>query len=94
MESVPLTTDMTAAEVMKRWPRTVTIFIRNCMACVGCPIAQFETLREVAAIFNLNLDRFMHDLQEITDSKNEPRSVTGLDILNAVEIYSPQEKGS
>ena len=94
MESVPLTTDMTAAEVMKRWPRTVAIFIRNCMACVGCPIAQFETLREVAAIFNLNLDRFMHDLQEITDSENGARSGTGREMLNAVEIYSPQEKGS
>jgi hypothetical protein len=34
------------------------------MACVGCPIAPFETLAEVAAIYKLELSCFLNELQQ------------------------------
>jgi hybrid cluster-associated redox disulfide protein len=58
-----LLADLTVAEVMDRWPQTVPYFFRYRMACVGCPIAPFETLAEVAAIYGLDLSRFLIELE-------------------------------
>jgi hybrid cluster-associated redox disulfide protein len=63
---------LTAAEVMQRWPATVPVFIRYCLACVGCPFAPFETLAEIPAIYGLQLDEFMRELQQTIDSTDEP----------------------
>jgi hypothetical protein len=35
------------------------------MACVGCAIAPFETLTEVSAIYNVNLEKFLQELQDV-----------------------------
>jgi hybrid cluster-associated redox disulfide protein len=40
--------DMTIDEIMRRWPTTIRVVIRNGMLCVGCPIAPFHTLAEAA----------------------------------------------
>jgi hybrid cluster-associated redox disulfide protein len=62
-----LAAELTVAEVMDRCPRTIPIFFRYRMACVGCPIASFETLAEVAAIYNLDLSRFLNELEQKTE---------------------------
>ena len=64
MEHPQLTADLTMAEVMDRWPETIPVFFRYRMACVGCPIAPFETLAEVAAIYRLDLECFMNELRQ------------------------------
>jgi hybrid cluster-associated redox disulfide protein len=64
MEHAHLKADLTVAEVMHRWPQTIPIFLRYRMACVGCPIASFETLAEVAEIYSLELDCFVNELQQ------------------------------
>jgi hybrid cluster-associated redox disulfide protein len=58
------TTDLTVAEVMDRWPETIPIFLRYRMACVGCLIAPFETLADVAVIYGLDLECFMNELRQ------------------------------
>ncbi len=74
MAQTTLTTEMIAAEVMTRWPKTIPIFIRHHMACVGCAIAPFETLAEVIEIHHLNLDRFMQELQQAIESSEADRA--------------------
>lgn len=66
-----LMADLTVAEVMDRWPQTIPVFFRYRMACVGCPIARFETLAEVAAIYGLNLSRFLNELEQIIGHAEE-----------------------
>ncbi len=72
MDSQTISSQLTAAEVMQRWPATVLVFIRYCTACVGCPFAPFETLAEIPAIYGLPLDDFMRDLQDAIDLTDEP----------------------
>jgi hybrid cluster-associated redox disulfide protein len=72
MESPILSSQLTAAEVMQRWPATIPVFIRYCTACVGCPFAPFEPLAEIPAIYGLPLDDFMRDLQQAIDPIDEP----------------------
>jgi hybrid cluster-associated redox disulfide protein len=64
MEHTPLTADFAVAEVMERWPETIPIFFRYRMACVGCPIAPFETLADVAAIYGLDRECLVNELRQ------------------------------
>jgi hybrid cluster-associated redox disulfide protein len=66
-----LMADLTVAEVMDRWPQTIPVFFRYRMACVGCPIARFETLADVVAIYGLNLSRFLNGLEQIIEHAEE-----------------------
>ncbi|GIV68354.1 DUF1858 domain-containing protein [Caldilinea sp.] len=71
MESAALS-QLPVAEVMERWPQTIPVFVRRRMACVGCVMAPFETLAEVATIYNLNLPDLLAELrQRIPDKGNK-----------------------
>lgn len=74
MEHQPLEADLTVAEVLARWPQTIPVFIRHRMACVGCTIAPFETLIEVADIYQLELDSFLQELQQ-TIGREEDQAI-------------------
>ncbi len=72
MEPQTIPSNLTAAEVMQRWPATIPVFIRHCLACVGCPFAPFEALAKVPVIYGLSPDDFMHELQQTIGSTDEP----------------------
>ena len=63
--------EWTVAEVLERWPQTIPVFLRHKMACVGCAMAPFETLAEVAVIYRLDVSRFLEELQARIQSKKE-----------------------
>jgi hybrid cluster-associated redox disulfide protein len=39
---------LTVSEVLQRWPASAALFTRRRMACPGCAMAPFMTLREAA----------------------------------------------
>jgi hybrid cluster-associated redox disulfide protein len=67
MKHPQLEANLIVAEVLARWPQTIPVFIRHRMACVGCAMAPFETLSEIAAVYKLDLDRFLNELQQAAD---------------------------
>jgi hybrid cluster-associated redox disulfide protein len=40
--------DLSLAEIMRVWPRTIRVFIDWHLHCVGCPIADFHTITDSA----------------------------------------------
>lgn len=68
MERSTLTASMAVAEVMTRWPQTVSIFLNYRMACVGCTMSPFDNLADVSEIYGLDLDRFLDELQQAITS--------------------------
>lgn len=38
--------DLSLADLFRAWPAAARPFLRNRMACVGCPIAPFHTIRD------------------------------------------------
>jgi hybrid cluster-associated redox disulfide protein len=40
----PIDPDLPVAEIMRRWPCTIRVFLDLRLRCVGCPIACFHTL--------------------------------------------------
>ena len=67
MEQLKLTADLMVADVLDRWPQTIPVFTHHRMGCVGCAMAPFETLVEVAAIYALDLRCFLNELEQIID---------------------------
>ena len=75
VEYSSLTADLTVAEVMERWPETIPIFFHYRMTCVGCPIAPFETLADVAAVYGLDMDCLVDELRQSIHSGGHQRRV-------------------
>jgi hybrid cluster-associated redox disulfide protein len=55
---------MSVADLMRNWPQTIPVFLKHNMACVGCSMSAFETLKDAARIYGIALDTFMGELQE------------------------------
>ncbi|MDX1413898.1 MAG: DUF1858 domain-containing protein [Candidatus Promineifilaceae bacterium] len=55
---------MTVSSVLERWPRTADVFNRFNMACVGCPVAPYYTIREAATVYKLSVDDFVAVLEQ------------------------------
>lgn len=54
---------MTVSQVLGRWPRAATTFLRHRMACVGCAMAPFDALEEIAAAYRVELAGLMAELK-------------------------------
>jgi hybrid cluster-associated redox disulfide protein len=47
VSSVDLET-LSVAEIMRRWPSTIRVFLDFRLLCVGCPVGSFQTLADAA----------------------------------------------
>ena len=74
--AIPMpTTDMTVAEILEKWPGTVSVFQKFKTACVGCTMAQFDTMVDVARIYDIELSGIMAALRNfVVDGKPDPGS--------------------
>ena len=65
MENVGSFSQTTSVEaVFKAAPNVGSVFIKHKTDCVGCFLARFCTLGEVANIYDLDLQSLLDDLQE------------------------------
>ena len=55
--------DMTVQHLLTRWPWTARVFLDRRMACVGCPMAAFETIEEVARVYRQPPRSLLESLQ-------------------------------
>lgn len=55
-----ITSDLTVEFVLEKWPETAAVFNHNLKtACVGCPIAPFDTLEDVGRIYSIDLNHIL-----------------------------------
>lgn len=71
MQCTRLTADLSVADLFKCFPETVPVFLRHRMACVGCALMSFESLAGAAAVYGLNLDSFLRELQQVIPTAEE-----------------------
>ncbi len=60
-----ITKDMSIAEVVKRYPKTIEVFFNYELHCVGCVAAEFDTIESGAKIHGINVDYLLFDLNKI-----------------------------
>lgn len=55
---------MTIGEIIKKYPKTTFVFIDYGLHCVGCPLAQNDTIEGAAKLHRLDLDKLLKDLNQ------------------------------
>lgn len=61
---------MVVDDVMTRWPDSVSVFLRHRMACPGCVMAPFMTVREAAREYDLDPRMLTRELAEAIGSEH------------------------
>ncbi|PTX54704.1 hybrid cluster-associated redox disulfide protein [Litoreibacter ponti] len=56
--------DLPLSELMSRWPKTIAVFNRHKMLCVGCLISPFHTIVDACAEYGLDEEVFVAELME------------------------------
>lgn len=57
-----ITKEMTISEIMKKYPKTVFVFIDYGLHCIGCPMSLPETVEEAARLHRVDFKKFLKDL--------------------------------
>ncbi|MBL8597328.1 MAG: DUF1858 domain-containing protein [Devosia sp.] len=60
--------ELTVSEIMRRWPATMRLFIDRRLLCVGCPIAPFHTLTDVAREHGITHDSLLEGVLAIANA--------------------------
>jgi hybrid cluster-associated redox disulfide protein len=69
-----ITSQMTVEYVLEHWPETAVVFTQDLKtACVGCPIAPFDTLEDIARIYDLDLDDILILLRDVIGKDQQPQ---------------------
>jgi hybrid cluster-associated redox disulfide protein len=58
-------------KLLDEYPAVLPVFIRRKLDCLGCSMAPFCTLEEVAADYHLNLDHFLQELHATISQSNQ-----------------------
>lgn len=64
-ENQKITKDMTFAEVIQKYPQTAKVFLEAGMHCVGCVMAQQETIEQGAQVHGLDVDELVEKLNKV-----------------------------
>lgn len=65
MEPEMLSPTLIVADLLKIRPETIPVFIKYRMACVGCAMSSFETIKDAASIYRLPYQQFLNELQQV-----------------------------
>jgi hybrid cluster-associated redox disulfide protein len=64
MPETKITKDLTIAEALKLKPKIAAILMSKGMHCLGCVIAQGETLEQAAEVHGLNVAELITELNK------------------------------
>lgn len=62
-----LTSSLTIAAMLARWPQTASVLVARRMACVGCEMNSFETIADAAAAYGMSVHELIRDLRYAID---------------------------
>jgi hybrid cluster-associated redox disulfide protein len=96
MKPVGIDPNMTVDEIMRRWPDTIRVFIRNRMFCIGCPVGVFHTMKDACAAHDLEEETLSQELLAAMQSDNAPSAFENIGSLRSHEYAgrNGQETGT
>ena len=60
-----ITAEMTIEEVLLRLPKANNIFLKHGLDCMGCQVAEFESISHACKVYGINLDALLKELNEL-----------------------------
>lgn len=67
--------ERTVEQTLVQFPFLAVIFVRRGMACVGCAMARFDTLAEVARTYGQETEAFLSELDSTARNAADGRRV-------------------
>jgi len=71
MEPRSISQSLIVSEILQKYPETSQVFIEEKTACVGCYMARFCNLRDVADSYSLEIEKLLHDLSHSIENKTQ-----------------------
>ena len=65
-----ITKDMGISDVIQKYPELIPVFIQHGLGCIGCALANFESIEQGASAHGMDIDALMKDLNEMVGSMN------------------------
>ena len=62
--SEKITKEMKIDEVLKEYPETVEVFVKNGFYCIGCAVASLESIEEGARVHGIDTDKLVGELNK------------------------------
>ena len=59
-----ITKNMKISEIIKNYPKSILIFMKYGLSCVGCPLAMNETLEEGAKVHGIDVNDLLKELNK------------------------------
>jgi hybrid cluster-associated redox disulfide protein len=63
MYASPIRPDLTVEQLLARLPVTAVVFVRRGMSCVGCDMAVYDTLLDVAREYGCEASALLRELE-------------------------------
>lgn len=70
MDTQTIYIHLTVDEVLQRWPRAFSVFMRNKTKCPGCFMQQFCTLEDVAETYQISAEKLMVEIENVSDESS------------------------
>ena len=64
-----ITAKMTIGEVVQKYPKTVEVFFKHGLHCVGCAVAEFENIEQGACAHGIDVKKLVADLNKAVEKK-------------------------
>ena len=82
MELLPLSPTLTVERLFVQWPQTIPVFLSHRFGCIGCLMAPFDTVHDVARNYQVDVAELLAELSEAIQKRRYPSGM-----LRAREIY-------
>jgi hybrid cluster-associated redox disulfide protein len=57
----------TVEEVLQKWPRAFSVFMKNKTKCVGCFLQKFCTLKDVAEMYQIPVEKLIEEIEHVSE---------------------------
>ncbi|MFH1972304.1 MAG: DUF1858 domain-containing protein [archaeon] len=64
-----ITKDMTIGEIVRKYPKTIDVFMKYHMMCFGCGVANVETLEQGCQSHEIDVEDMLKDLNEAVEEE-------------------------
>jgi hybrid cluster-associated redox disulfide protein len=60
-----ITKNMLIGEVISKYPKTIEVFLKQGLGCIGCGMAQLETIEQGAKAHGIDIKKLVDELNKV-----------------------------